>query len=747
MQRISKTYCWIGQPPSRWIQELRTWAQRFLTILRSMKSLYETLPALALILFSPSSVQFSPGPSRPTLDPWVQGRVVATDIVMTMLNAVLEGDSQKLETLLMNHPNHINLPIGLPFDVHGGRFFNHPSMNQCVILQHPDQTIFDIACGLPSGPVIWVLLAHGAKGSKHPLGTDLAFHNAIKNGRVYTVQALLMPGRSNIHGEPGTTWRPLLQAVYWNQADVVRLLIDRGANVNETSPWVDEKLKSTLEHCLERRLRDYFNEPVRQNCDRILNMLLNAGTDIHLRPAGEASPLPFELFIKPWQGDPHWPSKLSPMEWDCLEAFIRKGADLKTPFKGFKCGAASTETFEHQVLWHTTPTMARMLIDHACPNPDGNGRSLLHEIAGSCPDAKRHPADTLRDIDVLLKRGADPNLYDSSGFTPLRRCIERCPAVDIATRLKLLLDGGADPELKQSNRLPAYVVAARTFGEPLRSQVMDFLVAKLKGRLNRVVYDETFTWSDSYFPIPHEPTFAQVQVYNGQDAGFNANVEQMLQEDVRNVFQRACFSVASMNFLNAQTMRAKMAQPLQLTVGERDEIYQVVAQRERLGLPEYRFDQYFVMGLLKPQMAPVLANASNVLDNSSSPSSEQDDFLRPHQTPIFSSAPTASGMTANSSLQIDSENQGRRSSTSSDGSSASFLIPTTTLLRWVDIDRPSKVSDLKKVKEAVLRHTCPECDTGNLLTKAELERHKVEHDHSSGCMDESCRRRFCASRK
>jgi len=707
---------------------------------------------------------------------------------MSMLNAILEMDSQKLESLIMKHPNHINFPIGMPFETPGSRFFNHAAVAQCMLLQHPDQTIFDIACALPSGPVIWILVAHGAKGSRHPFGMDLAFHNAIKNGRTYTVQALLMPGRSKINGEPGVSWKPLLQAVFWNKPEIVRLLVDRGASVNDTSPGLDGLMQSSLQFCLDRRFQDYRDVPVREKCEKILKMLLNAGADVLLAPNEGSAPAAFGTFLKPWQGDPHWIGKLSDIDMECLEAFVRKGADLKTPFDGFVCTAPSSGTFEHQMLWHSTPVAARLLIDHAAPNPDGNGASLLHEIVGSCPDAKRHPSDTLRDIEVLFKGGADPNLVDSSSFTPLRRCIERCPAVDIVPRLRLLLDNGADPELKHANRLPPFVLAARNFEEPLLSQVMDFLVAKIHGRQRRVVYDDTFNWSEGYFPIPTSPSYTQVQWYNGSNGDFNANVERMVPEDVRRAFQRACFSVVSMNYLNAATTRATLQRPLQMLGSEKDEMFQVVMQRQLANLPEYRFEQDFVLGLLKPSMAPVLAGLTEKLGTERS---ESDEILGPHQTPIsslvppaFSSLATSAGRSSTSafpsdthftdspppearihrhnpepSLDIGRERSARPraesvSSTNSTSSSSSTqstasLIPTTTLLRWPDIGDPTRQTHIVKAKEAVLKYTCPDCGSGNLLTAAEVGRHKVEHEHSRECLvgrAGGCRRRFCGGK-
>ncbi|KAL5417366.1 hypothetical protein PMIN06_010329 [Paraphaeosphaeria minitans] len=699
-------------------------------------------------LLPPVANEDSTAPTYTSDPPITAGGVRVNGVVMIMLAAVLDNDSQTLESLLMKHPNHMNLPIGEPFDVPGSRFYNHPTISSCVILQHPKQRLLDVACAIPTSPVMWVLLAHGASGSKHPLGTDLSLHNAIKNGRIYTVQAMLAPGRANIHGEPGTMWKPILQAVYWNQPQIVRALIDRGANVNETSPWVDGKMKNALLHCTERRERDFHKSAVKENCNKILKVLLNAGADIHAQPGSPGSPTAFETFLRPWQGDPHWISKLDEEEMECLEAFIRKGADLKTIFLGFACGAQSYGQFQHQIIWHATPAAARLIVDHAAPTPEGNGSTLLHEIVGSCPDAKRHPSDTLRDIEVLLGRGADPNILDESLFSPLRRCIEKCPAVDIIPRLRLLLDGGADPELKHSNRLPPYVLAARTFEEPLRSQIMDFLVAKIKGRQPRVIYDDTFVWTTGYFPVPDEPTWAQVQMYAGHNGDFNANLERMIPEDVRAVFQKACFSVASINFLNIATLRAKMSHPLPLTGMQKDEIYQAVAQRQACGLPVYSFDQDFVMLLLKPNTAPILPT----FPTSNSPA--MDSFLLPHQTPIPSTAahdqpPILASSTTfrfNPSPAPQPSRTVALPRSPQDDSDIDFSIPETTMIRWPYPGARTRPGDVRKVKDIVLRHRCEECGNGNLLTKGELDKHAVEHEHSKWCVDQGCRRRFCSQR-
>ncbi|KAF3041033.1 hypothetical protein E8E11_004224 [Didymella keratinophila] len=158
---------------------------------------------------------------------WNQDPPTASGSVQDMLECVLDNDSVKLEKILLEHVNEVNDPIGMPFELPSGRFANHPALSRMVIMQHSQQTLLDIAAGMPNGPVVWVLLTYGAKGSTHPLGTDLALHNAIKNGRHYTVQALLIPGRSDVNGLPDKRWRPLLQAVFWTGPEVVSILLKK----------------------------------------------------------------------------------------------------------------------------------------------------------------------------------------------------------------------------------------------------------------------------------------------------------------------------------------------------------------------------------------------------------------------------------------------------------------------------------------------------------------------------------------
>ncbi|KAG9187614.1 hypothetical protein G6011_05485 [Alternaria panax] len=683
---------------------------------------------------------------RPSFEEtWSCDHAQSSDIILDMVGAVLEGDLQKLEKLIVGNVDHVNNPIGLPFEP-GARFADHPALSEMVILQHPDQTLFDIACGMPCGPNIWILCAYGAKGSKHPLGTDLALHNAIKNGRAYTVQALLQPGRSDVNGLPGSSWSPLRQAVFWNVPDVVQILLNRGAKVEDAGPAPQKPgVHTALQLCLLHRINIYTDSAARERCHLIMDMLLSAGADIHCKPPELVIPSNFAMFVKPWENRPYWAFELSPDELECFGLFISKGAKFPSYFQGYPCESPYQDTFEHQALWHSTPTFARWLIDNFAPTPTNNGSSLLYELLGCCPNEKRHPADTLRDIQVLLKKGVDPNRVARDSISPLRKCIADCPAVDLVPRLQMLLDGGADPEAEDADGVQPYVRAAETFEEPLLSEVMSALVSKIPGKQVRQVDGISHTWAAGHFPISKTQTYDQVMACTRQTSEFMLNMRNMVPGQVQSIFQRAYFTVVSENFLDTMT---RVAKSKMLSSKEKDEIAWAVSMRDGVDLPKYSFDQKLVIALLDPQSIPsmMLEPENNIVTTKSV---DSDVMSAIASSPASSATVTAT--TTGPRIHTPFEFNPNNTKTTDDPLPSSespqwlddFFVASTTQIRWHDPCAPPKPGDAQKALAAVLIYKCTTCSDGKLLTKSERERHKTEHEHTAGCDIAGCQRRFC----
>ncbi|EMD63908.1 hypothetical protein COCSADRAFT_358501 [Bipolaris sorokiniana ND90Pr] len=674
-------------------------------------------------------------------------------IVLDMVEAILDSDAERLERLILKNKDHVNDPLGSLLCDATNRLFGHPALNRMVILQHPGQTMLDVACGMPCGPVVWVLCAYGAKGSIHPLGSDLALHNAIKNGRVYTVQTLLLSGRSAIDGISDSKWTPLRQAVFWMHPEVVRILLSRGANVEDPDPpLVQTCVNSPLQLCLVRRINNYSDPLYRKNCHKILKQLLTAGANVHRTSQDPMIQSTFDAFLQPWKNRPYWAFEVPEEELECFVMLISKGVNLQLSFQGVPCRSPAKGTFVHQALWHSTPTIARLLIDKFAQTPNENGSLLLQEVLGSCPDAKRHGTDTLRDIQVLLGKGISPNRTEGSLISPLRKCITECPAVDLVACLQVLLDGGADPEAEDPDGVQPYILAAETFDEPLLSEVMSALIAKISGTHAGTLDGASSQGCGDLFPISTTQTYEQVMSCTRPTGDLTLYMQSMVPEHIQPVLRKAYFSVASRYFLETTVGHSNTRL---LDPKEKDEIMQIVLMRATLGIScvEFNIDPVGAVLHMVPYSPdkipepttpePTTHNSPVVAVDRSSPASSStiDSILSTH-------APFQFNPTGNKSTLADSQLPPDPAAPASPpGSSEDFFIPSTTRLRWSNPCAKPQPGDTQKVLEAVLNVTCETCNDGKMLTKKEAERHGIEHTHCADCINEDCTRRFCAARR
>lgn len=669
----------------------------------------------------------------------MQNPPIASESLQDMLECILDNDCEKLEKLLLEHVNEVNDPIGLPFELPSGRFANHSALSQMVIMQHSQQTLLDIACGMPNGPVVWVLLTYGAKGSTHPLGSDLALHNAIKNGRHYTVQALLIPSRSDANGLPDSRWTPLLQAVFWTGPEVVSVLLKRGARVDDAglSP-TSSGLHTPLQLCLDRRARKYGDEAMRSKCNENLKLLLNAGASIHVPPPEGSSATPFEKFIEPWQNHDHWNMKLSWAEMDCLGKFIEKGADLTAKFFGSPCAAGSSNTFIHQALWHSPPCISRQTVHSFSAAAPSSGATILHEVLGSCADAKRHCAETLNDIELLLTRGVDPNALDSLGVTPLRKCIEQAARTDVLAVVQKLLDGGADPESEDVDGVQPYAVAALTLQDPLRLEILQAMLSKMRGHNTKTQEGRTYKWEPGLFPIPEKPTYQQVLACTKADDDFRLSMQEMVPIDVQPAFRRAYVAVVTGRLLD-KISKAAIAD--KITEKDRWDIILTLSIRKGADLPDYQFDQALVINLLDfPKISTIKLSSSttpqSVIESPGSGTSQpaRPDVAETNNTPAFQ--PFQLNTSSPSTLVRPSTTS--RQSQESPGNDD--FIGDTTQIRWLN---PESTKASAPAAAIVLQYKCAACADGRLLTKTELHKHEVEHAHTAQCDGIGCARRFC----
>lgn len=662
---------------------------------------------------------------------WMQDAIVASDSLHSMLECILVQDSEKLEKILLEHVDEVNDPIGLPFELPSGRFANHPATSQMVIMQHPRQTLLDIACGMPNGPIVWVLLTYGAKSSTHPLGSDLALHNAIKNGRHLTVQALLTPGRSDVNGLSNTRWRPLLQAVFWTGPTVVSVLLKRGARVDDVGPSpTSSGMYTALQLCLERRAREYGDEDVRSKCNDNLKLLLDAGANIHLPPPEGSTAGPFEKFIEPWHNYENWNMRLSWAETECLGKFVEKGADVSAKFFGTPCAASSSNTFIHQALWHSPLNISRRVVHSFSAAAPLSGVSILHEVVGSCADAKRHCEEVTNDIELLLERGVDSNMLDIFGHSPLRKCIEQASKSDVLAITQKLLDGGANPENEDADGVQPYVVAARTLHDPLRHEILQNMLKKMRGHHTKTQEGRTYKWEPGLFPIPEQPTYQQTLACTKADDDLRLSMHEMIPIDVGPAFQRAYLAIISGRLLDKTS---KAAAATKISEKDRWDIILTLSLRKGADLPDYQFDQALVINLLGfPKInTGELSSSSTPQNVAESCENEVDANAVPAYQPFqFNTSSPATLARTSSAPQ-----QSHGSPTSNDA-----FVGDTTQLRWPN---PESAKAPAPATAYVLQYKCGECGDERLLTKTESRKHEVEHAHTAQCHVPGCSRRFC----
>jgi len=664
---------------------------------------------------------------------------VVPDAVQDLLECVLNRDSEKLEVLLMEHGDDVNHCVGLPFELSNGRFANHVALGQMTLTQHPRQTLLDIASAMPDGPVIWVLLSYGARSSTHPLGYDLAMHNAIENGRQYTVQALSIPDRFNVNGLPDRPWKPLLQAVSWSGPEIVGILLKRGARVNDVgSSSVSPGVYTALQLCLELRSSEYQNESLRLKCNEVLKLLLNAGASLHILPPEGPTASPFEKFLEPWRSCDHWEMEVSPLEMECLGLFVEKGADLSTKFLGYPCAASSSDTFAHQALWHSPLRILRRVISSYGQDYPNSGALLLHELLGKCADANRHCGGALEDIETLLGRGVNPNALDDFGMAPLRKCVQHAPTVDLLAMTQQLLDGGADPEYEDVDGMQPYTVAALTLPEPVRNEVLQAMLVKMQGRGTVTKNDMTYRWEAGLFPIPEDPSYQRVLSCTMRDGAFRLSMQEMVHINVQQSFQRAYLAVLSNRLLGNI---AKRATTCKVSEKDRWDVMLTLSLRKGANLPNYQFDQGFVIALLGfPNIdinkldavhnAPRSNKEGNIEESdqrSDPPTLGTTSVFRPFQlntTHPMSSASISAAPTESHNLSATNDS----------------FVGDTTQIRWRN---PESSKTPKSTASFVLQYKCSICADDRLLTMAELQTHEIEHAHTTGCDGVSCIRRFC----
>lgn len=160
-----------------------------------------------------------------------------------------------------------------------------------------------------------------------------------------------------------------------------------------------------------------------------------------------------------------------------------------------------------------------LFIDKADPNAELNGSHMLHEAA---------KAENDRAISMLLQAGADVNLQDAQGHSPLRAAIKSGNAVSV----KKLLAAGADPMTpgrEDDGSMPTDEAIAYRYGSDVAHAVA---MAVDRYRINHFVLHGKTAELETYLKKGVEPDtfdrFGETALMEAVGKGAGRDVELLL---------------------------------------------------------------------------------------------------------------------------------------------------------------------------------------------------------------------------
>lgn len=457
--------------------------------------------------------------------------------------ACADGNSDQVRHLLDMglEPDEPNSSGETPFQV--AIFRQHLGVVQLLLEAGVDvnrtwgdkETALEVVSAIGHAPLLTLLLENGAKGIEDDRTFSKALENTVWPKREESARILLLQGarptkailfdaaehgmaevveaglRSGIdpNGEiwqepepeeprpdhynvkvmySGRDTRPLYCASRWGWTDVVKVLLDHGADVNLVGGYYGTALQAAslsgrldivrllLRHgaCVNQAVGSYgtaLSAAAFNGQDQVVRLLLGAGANVNT-PGGRFGYSLVASAAFDENGDssrivggserigvPSAPKlRIERGKQNVAEQLIMAGANV--PVQG---AAALSEAAEQgnkvlvdlllahgarfdsagldKAIRTSNAGLAKMAIQNgADPNkPDERGYTPLYNAVGSCNGDL---------VEVLIKGGADPNLSTSCGpWSATSRCLHDACNAGCLPMVKILLDNGADPNV------------------------------------------------------------------------------------------------------------------------------------------------------------------------------------------------------------------------------------------------------------------------------------------------------------
>ncbi|MBX9721478.1 MAG: ankyrin repeat domain-containing protein, partial [Candidatus Obscuribacterales bacterium] len=310
------------------------------------------------------------------------------------------------------------------------------------------------------------------------LGLDVNGKNFINStalhdpGSTEVVRALVAAG-ANLEGLDGSEETPLIRMSGSSKADVVRALIDAGANIAAEGKWGDTALSRAKAHNQQASLKvlQDVNAPDKGARREVSHKsvavfmtvpLASSAKEVSINAEIAAPkeptmpPIPPVLPTAPHKpGEKPAPPKVSAQP-SVKEPMAPKSKQASEP--PAKEQAIPTTVITFTFPGHNTCGQLKDLFEAVTEKNVEKTRNIIASgfDPNNADDEKRTPlmwaaaGNAVEIVRILLEAGANPNSHRDDGTTPLQWAIQNVRNGDTKT-VELLLEKGADPNLSGSS--------------------------------------------------------------------------------------------------------------------------------------------------------------------------------------------------------------------------------------------------------------------------------------------------------